>query len=104
MTPKNKLETKRWFRALEIAKVVFWHEGYHTLYLEQIENFIRRKQIYSPRIKEELIPELYKMAKSREISITKLVNKIVEEYLDKNVKRSMIIEEYLEKGKAVKEK
>ena len=68
---KNKKETNRWLRALEIAEVLFWHEAYHTLYLEQIEDFIRRKRImYSPRIKEELIPELYQLSKSRKVPMT----------------------------------
>jgi len=77
----------RWLRALGIAKVVFDDEGYHSHYLQQIENFIRRKRMYSPRIKEELIPPLYKIAKSRKMAMTKLVNGIIEQYLDKNGER-----------------
>jgi len=84
---KNKLQTNRWLKCLEICKVVLDDEGYHILYLEQIENFIRRKQMYSPRISEELIPELYQLSKSRKIPMTKLVNKIVEDHLKKNVKK-----------------
>jgi hypothetical protein len=38
-------ETKRWLRALGIAKILFEDQGYHCLYLENIENFIRRKPV-----------------------------------------------------------
>ena len=40
-------ETKRWLRALGIAKILFEDQGYHSIYLEEIENFIRRKTMYS---------------------------------------------------------
>jgi len=75
----------RWLKCLEIAKVVFDDEGYHILFLEQIEEFIRRKQMYSPKIREELIPKLYQLSRTRKVPMTKLVNKIVEEYLEKNI-------------------
>lgn len=81
---KTKKETKRWLRALEIAKVIFWHERYHTEYLEQIEDFIRREKMYSPRIKPELVQRLYKLAKARHTPMTRIVNKIIEDYLEKN--------------------
>ena len=84
---KNKLETNRWLRALEIAEALFWHEGYHSLYLEQIEDSIRRKQMYSPRISEIYIPKLYQLSRLKKIPMTKLVNKIVGEYLEKNMER-----------------
>ena len=32
-----------WFKALEIAKILFEDEGYHTRYLEEIENQIREE-------------------------------------------------------------
>ena len=38
------LKEKRWLRALEIAKCLFEDEGYHTLYLEEIEEFIKTQQ------------------------------------------------------------
>jgi len=34
-------EITRWFKALEIASVLFEEEGYHVQYLNQIEEFIR---------------------------------------------------------------
>ena len=34
------MQKRRWVRALEIAKICFSSEGYHTRYLEEIENFI----------------------------------------------------------------
>lgn len=33
---------RRWLRALAIAKLLFEQEGYHTHYLEEIEELIRR--------------------------------------------------------------
>ena len=41
--------------------------------------------MYSPKIREDLIPELHKQAKARGIRMTILVNEIVEEYLKKEV-------------------
>ena len=77
-------ETKRWLRAVEIAKILFEEHGYHCLYLDGIENFIRRKTMYSPKIKEDFIPALFKIALSKKIPMTKLVNRIVKDYLQKN--------------------
>ena len=48
-------ETKRWLRALEIAKILFEDQGYHCQYLEGLEKFIWRKAMYSPKIREDLI-------------------------------------------------
>ena len=84
---KNKLETNRWLRALGIAKVVFDDEGYHIAYLQQIEDFIRRKRMYSPRISEKFIPKLYQLSKARKVPMTRLVNGIIKEYLDRNGER-----------------
>jgi hypothetical protein len=33
---------KRWQRALQIAKILFEQEGYHTRYLQEIEDFLHR--------------------------------------------------------------
>jgi hypothetical protein len=74
-------EMKRWLRALEIAKILFEDQGYHTVYLEEIENVIRREAMYSPKINEELIPALFKIARLRKIPMTKLVNQIIKNYL-----------------------
>jgi hypothetical protein len=74
-------EMKRWLRALEIAKILFADQGYHTIYLEGIQNFIRREAMYSPKINQELIPALFKIARLRKISMTKLVNQIIKNYL-----------------------
>jgi len=81
---KATKETKRWLNALGIAKVVFDDEGYHSKYLEQIEDFIRSKKMYSPRIKPELIQKLYKLAKVHKIPMTRLVDKIIEDYFKRN--------------------
>jgi len=75
-------ETKRWLRALEIAKILFEDQGYHCLYLKGIENFIWRKAMYSPKIKEELIPKLYIEDKAKKIRMTTLVNRILERNLN----------------------
>ena len=37
----DKLKFKRWNQALNIAKVLFWADGYHTKYLKEIEKFIQ---------------------------------------------------------------
>jgi|GEM_PF-1244336 len=81
MDPK---ETKRWLRALGIAKILFEDQGYHTLYLEEIKDFIRRKTMYSPKISEELVPVIFRVALSKKIPMTKLVNRIIKDYLEKN--------------------
>jgi hypothetical protein len=39
--------------------------------------------MYSPKIKEEFIPILYRISASRGIPMTKLVNQIIEDYLEK---------------------
>ncbi len=38
----KKKKLNRWLRALGIAKIIFDNEGYHTVYLEEIEDFIKR--------------------------------------------------------------
>ena len=35
--------------------------------------------MYSPKIEEELIPQLYKMAKAEKMPMTKIVNRLVRE-------------------------
>ncbi len=40
--------------------------------------------MYSPKIKEELIPVLFRVALAKKMPMTKLVNRIIEEYLEKN--------------------
>ena len=37
--------------------------------------------MYSPKIKEEFIPRLYKLAKKKEVPMTKLTNTLLEEAL-----------------------
>ena len=36
----GELQRRRWLKALEIARIYFSSEGYHTRYLEEIEHFI----------------------------------------------------------------
>ena len=67
---------------METAKILFEYEGYHRIYLDQIEEFIRRKRMYSPKIKEEFIPVLFRISASKGIPMTKLVNQIIREYLE----------------------
>lgn len=38
--------------------------------------------MYSPKIKEEFIPEIYRIARTRRIKMTTLVNEIIEKALD----------------------
>jgi hypothetical protein len=77
-------EVKRWLKALRIAKIIFEDQGYHTLYLDEIERFIKRKLMYNPKVKEEYIPLLFKISASKRIPMTQLVNRIIKDYLDKN--------------------
>ena len=44
------------------------------------------KTMYSPKIKEEFIPQLYEISKIKKMPMSKLVNRIIREYLDKNRK------------------
>ena len=78
------VEVKRWLRAIGIAECLFEDEGYHAIYLNQMADFIRREKMYSPKIKEEYIPELFRMALSKKIPMTKLVNRIIKDYLETN--------------------
>lgn len=80
-----KKEAERWLKALKIAKIIFEDEGYPTLYLEGMENFIRRKIMYSPKIKEEFLPILFRISASKRIPMTKLVNQIIKDYLDEHI-------------------
>lgn len=79
-------ERKRWFRAFKIAKVLFEGEGYHIIYLNQAEAFIRRRTMYSPKISEELIPVLFRVSRSRRMPMTRLVDQILRDYLQRNGK------------------
>lgn len=38
----------RWLKALEIAKILFEEEGYHTRYLQAIEELIEEKMSDAP--------------------------------------------------------
>ena len=80
-------EVKRWLKALEIAEILFEDEGYHGIYLNQIREFIRRRTMYSPKIGEEFIPTLFQIASSKKMPMTKLVNRIIKEYLEKDTRR-----------------
>ena len=75
-------EMRRWLRALQLAKILFEDEGYHSLYLDGIENFIRRRTMYSPKIREDLIPKIYQVARAKRIRMTILVNQILENALN----------------------
>jgi hypothetical protein len=72
----------RWLRALEIAKIMFEDEGYHTEYLQGIELFIRRRKMYSPKIKEDLIAKLYQLARAQKKPMTRLVDSILREVVN----------------------
>jgi hypothetical protein len=39
--------------------------------------------MYSPKIKEEFIPILYRISTSKRMPMTKLVNHIIQDYLEK---------------------
>jgi len=75
------LRKKRWFRALEIAEYLFEDEGYHAEYLKSIKEFLEEKEMYSPKIKEDLIAKLYQKAKVEGVPMTKLVDQIIRDAL-----------------------
>jgi len=57
--------------------------------------------MYSPKIKDELIPDLYRIAKAKKIPMTRLVNNIVFEAI-KNIKVEVqVIRETVEVPKEV---
>lgn len=39
---------RRWLKAIEIAKILFEEEGYHILYLLEIEELIKEKTPNAP--------------------------------------------------------
>ena len=54
------------------------------MFLSQIEGFIRRKTTYSPKISEELIPVIFRVALAKKMPMTKFVKHILRDYLEKN--------------------
>lgn len=44
ISQKLPLQQQRWIRALDIAKILFDDNGYHTAYLEEIKQFIMTQQ------------------------------------------------------------
>jgi hypothetical protein len=75
-------EGKRWLKALRIAKIIFEDQGYHTHYLDEVEKFVKRKIMHSPRVKEEYLPILFKISASKRIPMIQLVNQIIKDYLN----------------------
>jgi hypothetical protein len=55
--------------------------------------------MYSPKIKEEFIPILFKISVSKKIPMTKLVNQIIKDYLERNfqIQSEKTVEELKEK-------
>jgi hypothetical protein len=75
-------EARRWLKALRIAKIIFEDQGYHTHYLDEVERIIKRKIMYSPKVKEEYLPTLFKISASKRIPMARLVNQIIKDYLN----------------------
>jgi predicted DNA-binding ribbon-helix-helix protein len=48
-----------------------------------------RRYMYSPKISEAFIPVLYRMAKDRNMKMTVLVNRIIEEEIQKTQKKEV---------------
>ena len=81
-------EINGWFKALEIARVLFEDEGYHNAFINQIDDFIRREKImYTPKIQPDLIPILYHQAKAESVPMTKLIDRIIRKYLEADDER-----------------
>lgn len=43
------LEVRRWFDAINLAKILFEDQGYHWRYLDEVKRFIRRKAPHHPK-------------------------------------------------------
>jgi len=41
---KRRGVMNNWLNAIKIAKVLFWADGYHTKYLEELERYIRQQK------------------------------------------------------------
>ena len=82
------LRKKRWFRALAIAECLFEDEGYHTKYLEDLKEFLKGEEMYSPRIKEDLIPGLYRLAKKKDVPMTRVVDQILRDAIKAKINKS----------------
>ena len=74
-------EARRWLKALKIAKIIFQDQGFHTLHLERMEKFIRRKVLYSQNIRDDYLPVLSRISASKNLPMTRLVNEIIKNYL-----------------------
>ena len=44
--------------------------------------------MYSPKIREEHIPKLYRLAKSKKIRMTKLVDEAIKQFLEREAESS----------------
>ena len=68
---------------MEIAECLFEDEGYHTEYLRDIEKVLKGENgMYSPKIKEDLVTNLYQKAKAEGVPMTKLVDQILRDALN----------------------
>lgn len=77
----------------------------HVTHAENMKNLIKTKlrseeKMYSPKIREDLIPLLYQAAKRKRRTMTKLVDSILREWLEKGGESEEAQEN---KGVAVKE-
>jgi len=74
MTCLKKLQRDRWFRALNLGKLLFEDEGYFISYLAEIEDFIRGKD------NEEcsLVFIIIILAESKEYDVT--IGKIIKNF------------------------
>ena len=63
---KARKQLKRWLKALEIAKILFEEEWYHTRYLEEIEQFIKKRRRHvQPKDKRGLYPKIVSVEKAK---------------------------------------
>ena len=59
----------------------------------KMENLKGGDSIYSPKISETLIPNLYKIAKQRGVPMTRLVNEIITNWLNRNQRKYVVMDE-----------
>jgi len=77
----EKVEVKRWLKAMKIAKIICQDSGHDTAYLEMIAKFIRTRILYRQKIRPEYMPMLARISGSRNVPMTRLVNQIILAYL-----------------------
>jgi hypothetical protein len=62
----------RWLRALDIAKILFEDQGYHTRYLDEIEHVVQRSDVMQQMARLEVRSALEIWLTGRERTLERL--------------------------------